>query len=151
MRRRTALSIAGILAFTVSGCAGVTSFPGPQSLPDNLFEASRHSDAAPAGFDDGVKRTSCGDITLTQGESPSADGVDCMNAAIGSANAELAVIAPTTEGDPIVTFYRTAPGKQGFEMFVNGTFDRYGAGEWAHLTCPGADISTPSGCVDDAG
>lgn len=146
MRHRAAFTVGTVLALTLSGCAGVTSFPGPQSLPDDLFEASRSSDTAPAGFHDGVKRMSCGDVTLSQGESLSGDAVDCFNAAIGKANAELAVVAPTTEGDPIVTFYRTAPGMTGFEMYVNGTFDRYGQGKWDHLTCPGADI--PHGCVE---
>lgn len=61
---------------------------------------------------------------------------------------ELAVVAPTTEGDAIVTFYRTAPGMQGFEMYVNGAFDRYGSGDWSHLTCPGSDVTLLNGCVE---
>ncbi|WP_158603941.1 hypothetical protein [Cryobacterium tepidiphilum] len=47
-----------------------------------------------------------------------------------------------------MTFYRTAPGMQGFEMYVNGAFDRYGSGDWSHLTCPGGDVTLLNGCVE---
>jgi len=138
------------LALTLAGCGVVSAFPQPQSLPGDLFTASRQSDAAPAGFHDDVERTSCGDVRLGQGELLPSDAASCMNAAIGATNAELAVITPTTEGDPIVTFYRTSADSPGFELYVNGSYDRYGAGEWAHLTCPSTDISVLNGCVEDA-
>ena len=88
------------------------------------------------GFNDGLPRASCGEVTLKQGEQIPTDALECMNSAIGLADAELAVVSLTTEGDPIVTFYRTIEGTPGIEIFIDGEFDRYGPKTWAHETCP---------------
>jgi hypothetical protein len=148
MGRRTALASVAVLALTSAGCSALAPFPGDQPVPEDLFQASRDSDAAPAGFDDSVERTACGDVTLSQGEQLASAALDCINAAIGTASADLAVVAPTTEGDPIVTFYRTSPSVEGFVMYVNSTYDRFGSGGWARLTCTGTDVTSLSGCVE---
>lgn len=145
--RKGAIGLAAVALLAVSGCA--STFPGPQNLPKDLFAAARSSPKAPHGFVDGVKRESCGEITLDQGESLPTDTVDCINAAIGVADAQLAVVAPTTEGDPVVTFYRTSASAGGVELFVDAEYDRFGSGSWTHETFPTAtDITalyaTPS-------
>lgn len=140
----------GLAAVALLGAAGCSSsFPGPQNVPKDLFAAARSSTEAPDGFIDRVHRESCGEITLDQGASLPPDAVDCINAAIGAADAQLAVVAPTTEGDPIVTFYRTSASTPGVELFVDAEYDRFGSGAWTHERFPAAtDItalySTPS-------
>lgn len=133
MRRRIAFATLLIGALAVSGCT--TSFPSQQMLPDDLFEAARQSEKVPEGFRDDLTRKSCGQVTLDQGEQIPADAVDCMDAAMGNLHAELAVVAPTVEGDPLVTFYRTSTGDPGVEVFINDEFDRYGSKTWTHRNC----------------
>jgi hypothetical protein len=139
MRRRGGLATVLIALLAVSGCAsipGEQTHPEEQALPDDLFAAARQSEIAPEGFDEGPSRTPCGEVTLGQGEQLPTNAVDCIDAAIGSMDAELAVVSPTTEGDPIVTFYRTAAGAPGVEKFTDAEFDRYGPKTWTHENCP---------------
>jgi hypothetical protein len=146
MRRRVALLAMLIAVLAVSGC--VSSFPGEQTLPKDLFTAARQSEKAPKGFNDGLSRTSCGEVTLGQGEQTPADAVDCINSAIGTLNAGLAIVAVTTEGDPIVTFYRTSATAPGVEIFTDSQFDRYGSKTWTHENCPKTTIIVPlQGCA----
>lgn len=72
-----------------------------------------------------------------------------MDAAIGKRNVELAVSSPTTEGDPIITFYRTSADASGVEMFSNGEYDKFGAGDWIQATCPATmTLAAREGCQD---
>jgi hypothetical protein len=48
------------------------------------------------------------------------------------------VTAPTTEGEPITTYYRVLPAG-GLEVFTDATADSYGPGEWRHVRC--ADVA----------
>jgi hypothetical protein len=132
MRCRIALTALLIGTLAMSGCA---SFPGDQTLPDDLFKAARQSEKAPEGFDNGLPRASCGEVTLSQGEQIPTDAVDCINASVGSVDAELAVVSLTSEGDPIVSFYRTAADEPGMEKFTDGEFDKYGPKAWTHEIC----------------
>jgi len=144
MRRRIAFItiLFGMLA--VSGCA---SFPGEQALPTDLFAAARQSERAPDAFNTALPRKSCGDITLDQGKEIPTDAVECVNAAIGSLEAELAVASFTTEGDPILAFYRTVAGTLGVEIFTDGEFDRFGLRTWTHQNCPQTtDLTLLLGC-----
>ncbi|ALG27745.1 hypothetical protein AOZ07_01180 [Glutamicibacter halophytocola] len=118
----------------LSGCAGAT--PDGQPGPQDIFEKSRNSDRAPSAFHDDVQRESCGEITLAQGEQIPAEAIDCMDAATGERNAESAVLSPTTEGDPIITYYRTSADTSGIEMFSNGEYDKFGSRDWWHAMCP---------------
>jgi hypothetical protein len=134
MRRQIAFTAILIGTLAVSGC--VKAFPGDQKLPEDLFKAARQSERAPVGFHDDLRRKSCGQVTLDQGEQIPADAVECMDSAIGHLDAELAIVSLTTEGDPIVVFYRTSTGTPGVETFTDGEFDRYGPKTWTHQNCP---------------
>lgn len=148
MERRVALVAVLIAVLAVSGCA--SSFPGGQTLPKDLFAAARQSDKAPKGFNDGLSRTSCGEVTLGQGEQAPTAAVNCINSAIGSLDAELAIAAVTTEGDPIVTFYRTSANTPGVEIFTDSQFDRYGPKTWTRENCPKAMTIVPlRGCAEE--
>lgn len=157
MRRRIAFTAILIGSLAVSGCVEsfpgdqkLESFPGDQKLPQDLFKAARQSERAPAGFRDDVRRKSCGQVTLGQGEQVPTDAVDCMDSAIGRLDAELAVVSLTTEGDPIVDFYRTSTGTPGVEVFTDGEFDRYGSKEWVHQDCPKTTTLTSlQGCLEN--
>ena len=146
MRRRFALTIILIGTLAVSGCAAV---PGDQTLPSDLFAAARQSEKAPDGFSNALPRKSCGDVTLNQGEKIPTTAVDCIDAAIGSLEAELVVVSLTTEGDPVVAFYRTAVGTLGVEIFTDGEFDRFGPKTWTHENCPQTTTLTSlQGCSE---
>jgi hypothetical protein len=137
-----------IAVLGISGCT--SSSPGEQTLPKDLFAAARQSDKAPEGFDDGLSRTSCGEVTLGQGEQTPTDAVDCINSAIGTLNAELALVAVTTEGDPIVTFYRTSATAPGVEIFTDSQFDRYGSKTWTDENCLKTTTIVPlQGCAEN--
>ena len=145
MRRRIALTTIVFGTLAVSGCA---LFPGEQALPTDLFAAARQSERAPDAFNNALPRKSCGDITLDQGKKIPTNAVECINAAIGSLEAELAVVSLTTEGDPIVAFYRTAAGTLGVEIFTDGEFDRFGPKTWSHQNCPQTtNLMSPLGCA----
>ena len=145
--RVAAAGLAATVTLAIAACS--SSYPRAQNLPDDLFAAARGSRAAPRSFTDGVKRESCGEITLGQAQVLPTAVLHCINAAIGATDAELAVAAPTSEGDPIVTFYRTSARAGGVELFIDAEYDRFGSGSWTHERFPRAhDITalypTPS-------
>ena len=152
MRRRFAFSALLISTLAVSGCASVSGervYPGDQTLPSDLFAAARQSDKAPDEFSDALPRTTCGDVTLKQGEEIPTTAVECMDAALGTLEAELAVVSLTTEGDPLVAFYRTSAGTRGVEIFTDWEFDRYGPKMWTHQNCPQtATVASLQGCSE---
>lgn len=90
---------------------------------------------APAGFHDGIDRESCGQFTLKQGETIAPVAVGCINDARGKHAAQLVAVSPTTEGDPIVTIYRTDVGRSGVKVFIDNEFDRWGAPTWSQRQC----------------
>lgn len=135
------------LALALAGCATATPGPGSTPTPDDVIESSRTSATAPAAFLDRDELASCGEVELTQGESIPDEAYDCMDAAFAT-GAELVVLAPTTEGDPIVTYYRVGPGIDGMEYFIDSTLDQYGFG-WAQLRCPGTTtLREPQACEE---
>lgn len=158
MRHRIALTSILIGTLAISGCAaspreqeplGEQVFPAGQTLPSDLFAAARQSQYAPDAFSDTRPRKSCGDVTLKQGEEIPAAAVDCIDAAIGNLEAELVVVSLTTEGDPVVAFYRTAAATLGVEIFTDGEFDRFGPKTWTHQTCPQTTtVTSLQGCSE---
>jgi len=108
---------------------------------------------APAGgafssFTDRTVLASCGELSLGQGEEVPADAWACMDAASDS-GAELVVEMPTTEGDPILTYYRVGPGIDGLELFSDTTQDSFGPRTWSHEVCPDTvTVSEPLGCEE---
>ncbi|MBZ2196511.1 hypothetical protein [Occultella gossypii] len=146
---------AAVVGFVLGGCGVATSGPAPIDSPYSASEptdpavssaapessvigASRTSDAAPPEFRDREPLPGCGDVVFEQGAFVwPADVVTCLNAAGGpdGPGAEVAVQGPTTEGDPIVTYYRVGAGIDGVEIFTDATQDRYGSGTWGYRTC----------------
>ncbi|MGY1730926.1 hypothetical protein ACI798_05345 [Geodermatophilus sp. SYSU D01045] len=92
------------------------------------------SAGAPAAFTDRDALPACPAQDLGQGERVAADALACLAAG----EAELEVTRPTTEGDPVTSWYRARPGLPGLEVFVDGSRDRFGTGDWLRLDCPAA-------------
>ncbi len=89
----------------------------------------------------------CGEVELAHGEQVPVDAWACLDDAFGT-GAELVVTAPTTEGDPVVTYYRVGPGIDGLEILTDASGDRYGGGASTPL-CPGTvTVTKPLGCTE---
>ncbi|TQJ32365.1 hypothetical protein [Microbacterium sp. SLBN-146] len=152
--------LAVLLALSLASCASPpavspTSPPSPATEGTASDAASPGGSLRPAGPDDRVTFLerfdipSCGHERLGQGQEIPDTAVECL-ADPGTDGAELIVTAPTTEGDPIVTYYRADPDGS-VEIWVDMTQDSYGGG-WSHLRCPDAQaVLDLGGCdTDDA-
>jgi len=99
-------------------------------------------------FTDRAVLASCGELRLGQGEEVPAEAWACVDAAFDT-GAELAVEMPTTEGDPIVTYYRVGPDIDGLELFTDTTRDNFGPQTWSHEVCPDTvTVREPLGCEE---
>ena len=81
---------------------------------------------------------SCGSLSLQQGEAVEVDGkteLTCLGRALDSGRgAELTVQNPTTEGDPVVNYYRvTADGST--EVYIDSTQDAFSDRTWRFASC----------------
>lgn len=94
------------------------------------------SDETPQQFVDRAQLPSCGEVDLDQGAEIPAESLTCLEDA-GDEGAELAVTRPTTEGDPIIEYYRVLPGG-GWEAYIDATQDEFGGGWW-YTECPDAE------------
>ncbi|GAB3775258.1 hypothetical protein GCM10027600_39320 [Nocardioides ginsengisegetis] len=105
-----------------------TACTGPGSASDPAHDAWTARDALP----------SCGRVRMDQGDSlqrASADGMQCLLMAMRSGEGgEFVLTRPTTEGDPITTYYRVLPDGT-FETYVDNTADHYGSGRWEYRRC----------------
>jgi len=101
---------------------------------------------APAAVTDRPSLQACGTVTLGQGETVPDEAWACFDAHAAT-GAELVVSRPTTEGDPIVTYYRTGPGIAGVEVFTDTTADQFGPRTWTHEMCARLDgAHDPADC-----
>ena len=81
---------------------------------------------------------SCGTWVLDQGVDSSPVPWACLtNGAAGGA--QLVLVRPTTEGDPIVTYYRSGPGIDGVRVFTDRSSDSFGSQGWLVQTCTASD------------
>lgn len=131
------------IAILLGGCVS----PGhmPEEWPEDPIERSRRSASAPAEIQNPELLVSCGAFWLDHDTELPATAFDCMNEAFDS-GAELAFVRPTTEGDPVVIFYRVGPGVEGLDIFEDATLDSYG-GRWWISHCPDTlDVRNPKGC-----
>ncbi|MEU1973368.1 hypothetical protein ABZ477_17070 [Microbacterium sp. NPDC019599] len=128
---RIPLAVAAIVA--MAGSTGCT--PAAQATD------------GPAEFQSRAQLPSCGTVELDQGDSIPSDALDCV-ADAGDDGAELVVVAPTVEGDPITTYYRILP-QGGWEVFTDMSEDSFGGG-WSHALCPDAVSMDDMGtCTDE--
>ncbi len=90
----------------------------------------------PAAFRDRAALPSCGSATGEAGDAgPPPAAAACLDAALrGARGAELRVVAFTTEGDPVTSYYRALPGG-GVEVLVDSTQDEFGTGGWSRRSC----------------
>ncbi|WP_432509309.1 hypothetical protein [Kineococcus auxinigenes] len=102
------------------------------------------SSRPPQAFTDREPYPQCPPVTVAQGQAwqeqaAAAPWEACLSSVDAQRDgAEVRVTSPTTEGDPITTYYRRAPGGGGVEVFIDATADSFGSGEWEHLRC--ADV-----------
>lgn len=113
------------------------------SLPAALLAACGDvtQRSQPSWFTDRQPLPACEDVVLEPGQSVPEGAADCLFAGADS-GAELRVRSPTTEGDPIYTYYRRLPGEAGLDLMSDATRDRYGGDGWQWVTCP--DATSPS-------
>ena len=119
---------------------------GSQVSGAKAIAQSRVDDAAPAAFRNRSRTRSCGEVVLGQGDAIPVAARSCLAAGVTS-GAELAIAAPTTEGDPIVSFYLVGPGITGVDVYTNNTFDSFGSGKWARSTCSAPRIDEHGLCA----
>ena len=94
-------------------------------------------------WEDRAALPSCGSVVLSQGESLKPDApseLGCLREGHTSGKgAELKVQWPTTEGDPIFTWYRALPSG-GTESYEDSTEDAWGEGGGVLLIVQGPVI-----------
>jgi hypothetical protein len=119
-----ALAVAAVLV-TLNGCSAPPS-------------------GAPAEFLERESLSSCGEVTLAQGEEIPQSAIDCMT----GSGVELSVTRPTTEGDPITSYFRTR-AEGGLEFWADSTQDQWSDKSWHLYSCPDATTVLELGnCVE---
>lgn len=119
-----------------------TTTPAGSDLAASVAAASPD---APAAFRDRTPFTSCGTVQLQQGDPIPATRIACL---VGGTTAgrELVVTSPTTDGDPIVRYFRVGPGISGVQLFTDATADPNGGG-WSRTTCTSGRIDQYGACA----
>jgi hypothetical protein len=142
------LALAPVL---LTGCAmGATNGSGyPYPFTTAIIDESRASQDAPEEFRTRPQLPACTDVVLDQGAQIPDASVACIETA-GPEGAELAVVQPTTEGDPIVTFYRVGPGIDGIEIWDDATRDTFGDKKWHRAECATISVFAPTGCTSES-
>lgn len=115
-----------------------------EDFVDRLAESKRAGNA-PDAFLARKQLFSCGEFVLDQGETMPAAGWDCLAEHVED-GAELVEVVPTTEGDPIISYFRVGPEIDGIEIFFDSSFDKFGSGEWEHQVCE-LDLSSGSAVI----
>jgi hypothetical protein len=96
----------------------------------------------PAWFADRQALPSCDAVVLDQGDVVPETATECLFGDNDPSGAELVVQSPTTEGDPVVTYYRRLPGAASLDVMTDMTGDQNGSQGWSWSTCPGATSLT---------
>lgn len=96
----------------------------------------------PAWFADRQTLPSCEAVVLDQGDVAPDTSSGCLFGGSTDSGAELLVRSPTTEGDPVYTYYRRLPGAAGLDVMSDATRDQNGSEGWRWVTCPEATSIT---------
>jgi hypothetical protein len=139
-----AVVIGAVLAFLTFG-TGQPTAPG-QSAVARIIARSMASPDAPAAFTGRPTYRSCGRIDRQQGAALPAQRIACLSSTPGEGR-ELIVVSRTTEGDPIVRYFRTGPALAGVEIFEDATADRFGDHAWHHSFCRSGQIDQFGACA----
>jgi hypothetical protein len=140
-----AVVVGAVLAFLAFGTGQPA--PAPTDSPVARIIASSMTAAdAPAAFKDRPTFRSCGRVDLRPGASLPAERIACLSSTPGEGR-ELIVVSRTTEGDPIVRYFRTGPDLAGVEIFEDATADRFGGGGWRHSFCRSGQIDQSGSCA----
>lgn len=142
--------LCAVLGLGLASCAQTTT-NGPGGAPDDPIAAARALENAGGMVRSGDATETCGEFAVQQGDELPRSALDCLADAFeAGASAELAWSAPTTEGDPIVSFAFVGPGIEGVEIFTTTAFDSYGGGvdgSWTGTLCPDPrDVSALGDC-----
>jgi hypothetical protein len=134
--RSSASTLLGAVACValLAGCAG----RGPMA-PDPVQKRWESRASLP----------SCGSLRLQQGEAVAVDGkteLACLQRALDSGRgAELTVRHPTTEGDPVTTYYRvTSDGVT--EVYTDSTQDAFSDRSWSFASCDQPETVLDANC-----
>ncbi len=93
------------------------------------------SGAVPQAFVDRTPMPPCGEVAV-RFEQPEGPEVECFDEALRAERpAEVVVSSTTAEGDRVVTYYRSVPGEEGLEYWLDATQDAFGSGGWEHVRC----------------
>ena len=80
----------------------------------------------------------CGEVTLEQGERLRKKGrseIACLRAAFNAGGgAELKVVFPTVEGDPITEYYRIT-SRRTTEIYIDSSQDQNSDQKWSFAQC----------------
>lgn len=137
--RMTMLSALLAAAAFAIGCSGCSSreFPVPKEFAQR------------------TELPSCGKVEHRPG-SRAADllpqsAVDCLSDARYARGGEFVLTLFTTEGDPIVHYFRVRAGSSDVEVWTDSSRDGFGGGgaRWRHSTCGAPQLSSESltGCM----
>lgn len=142
-----ATSLTGKGEVTVRAHRAATSLPMACALIGALAGCSvLGGDAVRDQWEERSTLPSCGEVTHEQGERLQEQGrfeVACLLAAFNSGDgAELRVLFPTVEGDPITEYYRITPSRT-TEIYVDSTEDQNSDQKWSFAQC-----ETPASVLD---
>ena len=95
---------------------------------------SKRSGTAPELFLTRTPLFSCGEFVLGQGATVPQNAWDCLAAGVDG-GAELVIVKPTTEGDPIISYFRVGPDIDGVDVFTDSSLDKFGVEGWRQESC----------------
>ncbi|WP_375405517.1 hypothetical protein [uncultured Amnibacterium sp.] len=149
--RRALVGLIAIGVVAAAVLAFVTFREEPSAASDSasprsaVIANSMASAGAPASFRNRPTFRSCGEVVLAQGVRIPQARIRCLAAAPAEGR-ELVIASPTTEGDPIVRYYRTGPDLDGVEIVEDATRDRFGGG-WHRSLCRSGRIDQTGACA----
>jgi hypothetical protein len=107
-----------------------------ETYPNPLFAEARALPDAPAAIDDPDASIDCGSVWLGQGEAIPIESLDCLARYAGDENVEFRLSRPTTEGDPIISFFVGEPEAEALDVYTTSHWDKWGEDGWTHTRCP---------------